>query len=138
MELFYIVVLSIAVMLLIIILAFIGVGMRRHGGGRAWPPVEATCPDYWKIDPTDQNYCLIPQPDPANPNTPPRNTGSMFQSPNFNTIDPGFNSNSVYGYDAANNRINFTDPHYFACSIQNWAKKWGIYWDGYSNYNGKC
>ena len=124
MDIFYIIVLGIAIVLLIIILAFIGVGMSKHGGGGPWPPVESTCPDYWSIDPSDKNYCLIP---PAGS----RNVGSIYSG---GSVSSTFAQSK--GYDAINNRINLNDPYYITCNKQKWAKKWGIYWDGYTNYNG--
>jgi hypothetical protein len=60
MDIFYIIVLGIALVLLIIILAFVGIGMRNRGSGEVWPPTESTCPDYWSIDKTNPDYCLIP------------------------------------------------------------------------------
>jgi len=135
MEMFYVIVLSIAIILLIIILAFIGVGLKNHGGfaGSSWPPVEGTCPDYWTLDPKTNN-CMIPNPDPTNPNMAPRNTGSIYLGPNYNVIDPKFSTIRSISDDKKS--INFNDPYYGACNKQEWSKKWNIYWDGYSNYNG--
>jgi len=125
MDIFYIIVLGIAVVLLIIVLAFVGVGMRKHGYGGAWPPIESTCPDYWQVDPSDSNYCLIP---PAGS----RNVGTIFSG---NSISATFAQSP--GYDPLNKRINFNHPELtLACQKKLWAKKWGIYWDGYTNYNG--
>ena len=136
MDYFYIIVLTVAIVLLIILLTLIGIGMKRHSGAGAgaWPPTEATCPDYWKIDPSDPKYCLIPQRDTANPNVRPRNTGTIYSTDDFSKVDPQFSKTP--GYDGANNRINFNDTYYSACNKQAWAKKWGVYWDGYTNYNG--
>jgi hypothetical protein len=100
MDIFYIIVLGIAIVLLIIILAFIGVGMKNNGGGGPWPPVESTCPDYWSIDSSDSNYCLIP---PAGS----RNVGSIYSG---GSVSSTFAQSK--GYDADKNRINFNDPNY--------------------------
>jgi hypothetical protein len=137
MDSFYIIVLSVAVGILIILLTFIGIGLRKNGGfgtsqGGAWPPIESTCPDYWMIDPSDKKSCVIPPIDQSNPDKVPRNTGSIYKN---NSIDSGFSS-ATRGFDASNKKIDFTDPYYTACNKQSWAKKWGIYWDGYTNYNG--
>jgi hypothetical protein len=137
MDYFYIIVLSVAVAILIILLTIVGIGLKKHGGfsnsntGGAWPPIESTCPDYWTIDPSDPKYCLVPPIDRST-GSPPRNSGSIYKE---NSIDSGF-STATRGYDASNKKIDFTDPYYTACNKQSWAKKWGIYWDGYTNYNG--
>lgn len=125
MDLFYIIVLGIALVLLIIILAFIGIGMTKNPGtGSMWPPVASTCPDYWKVDPTNKDYCIIP-------GKGTRNSGTIYRGDN---IDSNFETTN--GYDKVNKRINFSDPYFIACNKQKWAKKWGVFWDGYSNYNG--
>lgn len=126
MDLFYIIVLTVAIIILIIILAFIGIGMKYHGSARgSWPPVESTCPDYWNIDSSNPNNCLIPP-------SGSKNTGSIYNT------DGTLNQtvNLIKGYDSANNKINFNDPYYTACNKQLWSKNWGVYWDGYTNYNG--
>jgi hypothetical protein len=133
MDLFYTIVLSVALVLLIIILAIIGIGMKKNGGQTGpWPPIESTCPDYWQID--GGNNCIIPKPDPRSPNMPPRNTGTMYTSPDYTTLDNSFTSTNAY--NSTSGLINFSDPFYTNCSKKTWAKKWGVYWDGYSNYNG--
>lgn len=125
MDIFYIIVLGIAIVLLIIVLAIIGVGMKKTGGATGvWPPVESTCPDYWKVDPTNSDYCKIPE-------SSDRNVGKIY---NGTTLKPGFESSP--GYEAAAKRVNFSNPYYIACNKKTWAKKWEIYWDGYSNFNG--
>ena len=127
MELFYIIVLGIALVILIIILAIIGVGMKNNKGAGDWPPVEATCPDYWTID--GSGNCIIPK-------NGSRNTGSIYSG---NTIASTFSS-TTKGYFASTQttstpNIDFNDLYYITCNKQKWAKTNGIYWDGYSNYN---
>jgi hypothetical protein len=137
MDYFYVIVLTIAVVILILLLTLFGISMRKQtvsGPGSAWPPVEATCPDYWQLDKSDAKYCLIPKQDPLNPLAIPKNTGSIFST--SGGMDPNFAK--VNGYDSNGLKINFADPYYTVCNKQNWSKTWGIYWDGYTNYNGKC
>jgi hypothetical protein len=128
MDLFYLIVSGIAVVVLIIVLAIIGVGMRNRGNAGAWPPIESTCPDYWTIDPEDKISCMIPT------NTS-RNTGTIYSG---SALSSSFLSdpNTTLGLNSSNTSINFTNAQYATCKKQLWAKKWGIYWDGYSNYNG--
>jgi hypothetical protein len=99
MDYFYVVVLSIAVVLLILILTFIGLAFRSSKNSATWPPVAGSCPDYWDVDPTNQNYCIIPKWNSTS-TTPPRNVGTIYKSDK--TIDPKFNPP---GYDS-NNRYN--------------------------------
>jgi hypothetical protein len=126
MELFYIIVLGIALVILIIILAIIGVGMKNHGNSGDWPPVEGTCPDYWTVD--GSGNCVIPLTSTS------RNVGSIFTNGNLNLSSntPGFSSSTL---TTSTPNINFNDPYYITCNKQKWAKTNGIYYDGYSNYN---
>jgi hypothetical protein len=130
MELFYIIVLGVAVVILIIILAIIGIGMRNNKGSGEWPPVEATCPDYWTLDASGN--CMIPK-------NGSRNVGSIYSDTTGDTLSPSFTA-TTKGYSSSTQTtmtpsINFNDPYYITCNKQKWAKTNGIYWDGYSNYS---
>ena len=60
MDRFFIIVLSIAVVLLILILTFIGLMMKSTSTNNAvFPPVVNTCPDYWSVG-MDTSSCAIP------------------------------------------------------------------------------
>jgi hypothetical protein len=135
MDYFYIIVSVIAIVVLIILLTIVGISLRNHStspGGNTWPPTESTCPDYWKVDKNDSTYCMLPD---SNGNY--RNSGSIFKTVNnASVLDGNFTTTNVKGYDANASRINFADPYYTACNKQSWAKKWNVYWDGYTNYNG--
>jgi hypothetical protein len=140
MDYFYVIVLSIAVALLILLLAYLGLSLKRKGSSSSttWPPVESTCPDYWKISTTDPNSCLIPPLDSSNPTQNPRNTGSIYvKLPDSNNLamDNAFKTNTR-AYNNSTNSINFNDSYYSICNKKNWSKTYGVYWDGYTNYNG--
>ena len=127
MDIFYIIVLGVAVSLLIIVLAIIGVGMtRKNGKGDAWPPIESTCPDYWKIDPSTGN-CVLPTKDS-------RNTGALYKKDG--TMAKGVTTTKGYDTTTPSPSIDFTKPYWIACNKQTWAKTFDVYWDGYSNFNG--
>jgi len=129
MDYFYVIVLSVAIALLILILTFIGIAFKRSSAsGTTWPPVAGTCPDYWQVDPNDKNYCLIPQWSSTNP---PRNVGSIYSM--NGSLNPSFNPP---GYDSNGNRINFNDSTYTNCNKNLFSTSWGIYWDGYTNITG--
>jgi len=135
MDYFYIIVSVIAIVVLIILLTIVGISLSKHSssaGGNTWPPSESTCPDYWKPDKNDSKYCMMP--DSASKY---RNTGTIFNTVNnASVLDKNFTATNVKGYDANGLRIDFTDPYYTVCNKQSWAKKWNVYWDGYTNYNG--
>lgn len=136
MDYFYIIVISVAIAMLIILLTFVGISLRKKSvssQGGVWPPFESTCPDYWQIDSTASEYCLIPGYDRTK-NKAPRNTEGIYTSDGSLKI----NSTNTPGFESDKNRINFSNTYYTACNKQKWANANGIMWDGYSNYNGKC
>ena len=53
---FQTVVLIIAVILLIISLAFVGNALKTSSANNSWPPEVPACPDYWTID--GSNVCV--------------------------------------------------------------------------------
>ena len=119
MEVFYIVVLSIAVIFYIIILTLFGLMMTKSDTVAAFPPMKNSCPDYWTSE-TDASGKVL-----CKPNT------------SINTIDitglPGSNGGSV----------DFTDTQWGSnsgksniCALNSWANKNNISWDGVSNFNG--
>lgn len=52
MELFYIIVLSVAVLFLILTLTSFGVMLKRSKAVKAYPQNAPQCPDYWNVVPT--------------------------------------------------------------------------------------
>jgi hypothetical protein len=62
--------------------------------------------------------------------------GNMYLPTTF-TKTPGFGGNTVI-----NSYINFNDPKWNSsgvssiCAQKNWANKYGITWDGVTNFNG--
>jgi hypothetical protein len=121
MDSFYVIVLSIASLLLIIILTYIGVKMTdKSSNVSVYPPSSQPCPDYW-LQSSNAAFpgCVIPPATQAN--TKP------------------FKSTNTYGMN--NNIINFDDPAWATngktklCNQKDWANKYNIQWDGVSNYN---
>lgn len=123
MDSFQMIVLAIAVVVLIIILTAIGLGIRNLKNKVVYPPIANQCPDYWEVA-DDKISCSIP-------GQSGKNKGSLATTASIN---------SVPGYDSANNKIDFTVPDWninksAICNKQEWANKYGIVWDGISNYN---
>jgi hypothetical protein len=126
MDIFYIVVLSIATIILILILTYVGIQMSdKQSASTSFPPVANTCPDYWNLA-TDKKSCLV--------QSSGRNSISNFKQ---ETVKAGYSAPS------GSPQIDFTDAGWSAdgnsatCAQKKWAESQSITWDGITNYN-KC
>jgi len=134
MDWFHITVLTVALVVLILLLTFIGIVMSNQKRNMTYPPTYNTCPDYWTIS-TDGSNCIIPTYNSQ------LNIGSLYSSPNvlaqsvYST--PGFNSPTDPATNATTNQINFNDSNWKGsiCNQKTWAVNNSIVWDGISNYN---
>jgi len=129
MEMFHVIVLTVAIIILIIVLTVIGILMTQKTNSIAYPPAYNSCPDYWSVT-TDGSSCIIPTAASS------LNTGSMYNQ--AGTLVPGIISTPGYSYDTVNNQaiIDFNNSGWTGvCSMQTWANTYGIVWDGVSNYN---
>jgi hypothetical protein len=133
MDIFYIIVLSVAIVILILILTYIGINSMYNKSGTVYPPKALPCPDTWQTSLVDSSSCSIPVYGSTN-------TGSIYDSTTHlltlkSATTPGLNTNSSY--------ISFTDSGWTKggvsaiCGQKLWAIKNNITWDGVSNYN-KC
>lgn len=137
MDAFYIIVLTVAVILLIGVLAFIGVRMTKGLSNiTIYPPTSLPCPDYWaqSTDSKGNTVCIIPPYVATDSSSPmPSNTGKIYGSDGVNTLKstPG----------QAGNSINFTDSMWSTsgksdvCAKKSWANDNLIQWDGVSNFS---
>jgi len=119
METFYIIVLSVAVGLLILLLTYIGIKMAyyRTSGSNPFPPISSSCPDNWVASDTKGN-CI---------------------AGNIN-ISALTKTNTPFGF-ISNKQVNFQDPGWSTggtrqCNLKKWANTNNITWDGVTNYNG--
>jgi hypothetical protein len=133
MDKFYIIVLSIAAVLLILILTYVGLLMTsKSASTQNFPPTVASCPDYWPSG-VDPSSCAIPV-------SGSKNTGSIYDINNNNAIL--LNGNNTPGYSATNKAVVFAHEGWSAggsnttCAQKKWATQYGIQWDGISNFNG--
>jgi len=133
MDTFYIIVLTIAAILLILILTYVGLTMRNaSASNNSFPPTINSCPDYWASG-TDPSSCAIPT-------YGSKNVGSIYDINNNHALI--LTSSNTSGFSTANKDIVFSDPGWVAggsssiCSQKKWANQYGILWDGVSNYNG--
>ena len=125
MSSFYLIVLSIAVIILIIMLTSIGMTIKSAKvNANIFPPVAALCPDYWTIDPSE-NQCVIP--------TNGINDGGGVSA---------LSSSGTYGLSPSKTKINFSDPKWVnnstsnqMCAQRSWALANNIIWGGVSNSN---
>ena len=119
MDIFYIVVLSIAIILLILLLTVVGLMMKNKNRIDVYPPFQSQCPDYWGVN-TDGT---------CNPNT---------------TINRLPNSYNPKPSDLKKIRIDIPggNVHDFSgnslCDNKKWATQYSIEWDGVSNSIVKC
>jgi len=137
MQTFHIIVLSIAVIILIILLTFIGIIMGRQKSSVAFPPTSNTCPDFWQVS-TDGKSCIIPNYNSINAGK--LYTGSIISTDLMNpAIVPGFSQTT----DSKNKTVysvDFNDAGWSGtgvqgiCSKRKWANNYKIQWDGISNY----
>jgi hypothetical protein len=141
MELFYIIVLSIAVLFLIILLTSFGVMLKRAKKTSAYPQRPPYCPDGWNVIPivnadgTIDYKCKVPDTYSGIDKL------KTFTNSLGNTVDI---TNSIDS-SGGNNYINFYNNVMWqgstgACNKYNWAKKnsWSvtngtISWDGITN-----
>jgi len=109
MSSFQNIVMSIASVILIIVLIFIGISLYNNKKHSAYPPVIADCPDYWlDMSNDDSNRCVNS-----------KNLGSC------NTKDMDFSSSFWTGSDGL-------------CRKYKWARKCDLTWDGVTTNSNIC
>ena len=152
MEYFYIITIVVAITILILILGFIAFTMKLGNNKAIWPPFSEPCPIFWNISgeliDISNAVCIVPFYTGIN-------TGSIYSTGNAfvagnnyvagnNFIPTTFTSTPGYKRTETNinNYINFNDIGWNStgvssiCAKKNWANKYGISWDGVTNFNG--
>jgi len=133
MDIFYTIVISVAVIFLILILTYLGIVMSYTKPGYTYPPTKQDCPDYWVFD-SSNNVCIVPS------GSNSKNTSGIFNTANKSSLTsstPGLSTNSVTGIAS----IDFTNSGWASkgvsaiCAQKNWAIQNNILWDGVTNYN---
>jgi len=122
MDSFQITVLTIACVILILVLAYIGVNMGNGKTNKtSYPPYYDYCPDYWLS--TEKGNCIIP--------TDGTNVGTLNER----------DFTKIHGYDKATHSIDFgakswgNEGKSKLCAQKHWANRSQIVWDGVSNFN---
>jgi hypothetical protein len=121
---FYTLVLTIAVVILIIVLAYLGWVMSKAKNSDEFPKLRTSCPDLWTVEngPDGKVFCVKPTAKSA------LNKGdgnNMEDAPGANINKTKFDTNDV-GWASAGNAV---------CGKQKWANSHGIQWDTVSNAN---
>lgn len=166
MDKFYTYVLIGALVLLILILVVVGVVLTNLKKTDLYPPVQATCPDYWDVS-ANPDYCglyvtdstgiqnkgilkLTKDSGKSKSKIDPTDTNNVGFCTNGSTFgcrgnayiptDTGFVSGtSDYQYVKLNGNSDLTGLYPGTterCAKKRWADTLGITWDGVTNYNG--
>lgn len=139
---FYIIVGTIAILLLVGILAFLGVAMNKQYVSRPFPArTIQKCPDYWNADSTGK--CIIPINGPGLNNVGDLGNGSSLIPTKTKQYDllytPGlFNDNTKIDFnaDAWNTYNTMVGANLnTTCQKQQWLNDHKVVWDGISNNN---
>lgn len=123
MEFFHMVVLVISVSILVIVLAYLGLSLRNAKKNMVFPPTQNTCPDGWTFN--SGGMCQMPT---------SGNVGSITTvnaTSNSNLIK----TNGVWGIMPESVDWVAKTGKTAVCAKQAWANKYGVTWDGVSNYN---
>jgi hypothetical protein len=138
MDSFYLTVASIAVIILILMLTYVGVLLYYTKTSDTFPPMRNQCPDYWEL--TDSNKCVFPA------NSASKNRGSLKSDAttpaliNLTTeprlkdvvVASGGKSHFDMNSEVWNNLYGKKGE---LCNKKYWANLNNISWDGVSNSN---
>ena len=139
---FYIIVGTIAILLLVGILAFLGVAMNKQYVSRPFPnKTIQKCPDYWQAD--SKGKCIIPINGPGLNNVGDLGNGSSLNPVKTGQYDvlytPGLSSNKTTidfnadDWKKYNTMVGANlNP---LCQKQQWLNEHNVVWDGISNNN---
>ena len=138
MEQFYVIVITIAIVLLILALTYIGVFLIGDDTAKVtFPPHSNQCPDYWEVN--GDGSCEI-QKNGINLGTKLDGTGERTYA-DADKLEFVVNKNdgsvddSYPQPDVTNTSIPFENRT--ICEKKQWANDFGVAWDGVTNYN-KC
>jgi hypothetical protein len=126
---FYLIILSVAIFILILVLGFMGWMLSHQKDEIIFPQVTISCPDFWTL--AEDNVCM--QPDAGKFNrgdgslTKYRAIGSAtnIDVPGINKDETGFNSSDA-GWGTGKSAT---------CNKRKWANDNGIIWDSVTNVN---
>ena len=137
---FYLIVLSIAIIILIIALGFMGWMLSHQKDDIKFPGITTTCPEFWEVTKSADDkitYCKKPNPSNFNYGTPAfgkTNVLLAYKAPG--TID----IENVPGINPANDSFDSKDAGWGSgndaiCNKRKWANDNKINWDTVTNTN---
>jgi hypothetical protein len=123
---FYTLVLTIAIVILIVVLGYLGWMMSKAHVSDESPKLRTSCPDLWQVEngPGGEVFCVQPSKGSLNRGED-SNTTTPIGSASGSVPDNKFNTNDL-GWASAGNAV---------CGKQKWANAHGIKWDTVSNAN---
>lgn len=129
MEQFYVIVITIAIVLLILALTYIGVFLIGDDTTQVtFPPHSNQCPDYWEVN--GDGACVIPGTNDVNFGNAGTAVGFVKKEDDGITVDDSYPQP-----DLTNTNISFENRT--ICEKKRWANTFDVVWDGVTNYN-KC
>lgn len=143
MELFYKIVIFIAIIILILILTYVGILLSEQSSNSTevgFPPVKNSCPDNWKaiINHNNETFCEVPT------KKTQKNAGYILDKSSIGQNTTA--AENTFGYDNTTFGkpvINFNSTLWSGsgvtadCAKKQWADTYDILWDGITNYS-KC
>lgn len=148
MPSFYLIAVILTVIFLILCLTGVGILMKYQNAGQVFPPAAQPCPDGWTVDALGN--CGVSIAKSLNIGRLGSTNGKdlNMNSPYFTSytfpatyITAETNTDSLSSLPGNKDiSMNFTKPNatWTTCQQKNWANRYGIEWDGVSNYNGSC
>lgn len=127
---FYLIILSVATFILILVLGFMGWMLSHQKDEIMFPQVTISCPDFWTL--SDNNVCMLPEGGKFNRGangslTKYRAVGSAtdVDVPGINDEQTGFDSSDA-GWGTGKSAT---------CNKRKWANDNDIVWDSVTNVN---
>ena len=134
MEQFYVIVITIAIVLLILALTYIGVFLIGDDTTKVtFPPHSNQCPDYWEVN--GDGHCVIPDVGDVNFGNAGTAVGFVKTKDDPNNQGNTISDDTYPQPDVTNTSIPFENRT--ICEKKRWANTFDVVWDGVTNYN-KC
>jgi hypothetical protein len=136
MGYYYIIVSTVATIILVLILTYVGILMTSTQKKALYPPSYSLCPDYWQTN--EAGKCLIPQ-----GSTATNTVSATTLRADYDRVTTGKKPTPGLDISTPPSYIDFADTNWSAngtvdqrCGWKAWANKYNVQWDGVSNYNG--
>jgi len=138
MDNFYLIVITIAILLLIVILTYLGILMNNQKNSAIqFPTTEPhICPDYWKTDENEdkKTVCVVPVDEV--------NIGDLLTTITTENDEIKTHLENTVGYNKKDNNIQTLDfndeKEWSVCKKKEWALKHNVFWNGVAEYSKDC